>query len=410
MKSILFISEYFYPKIQGGGEINLLLLSKALAKKGIKVTVLTSWFPGTKKKEILNGVNILRLTQTGSSTSSILSNIKRATVYEKSALKATKRLLKHHDIDIIHLIGSSIGLAKNLKQTKIPIVATIESYIALCPKGDFLCQTKTDTSRWSFIKYIKCLLNADEIGKVKNNFYIKYNPIFWLISYKRFLHLENGLKNSKLIAISKFVKNILKNNYNKHSTIIPNFVDIKSFKTIKRRNKKPVVTYLGTLAEHKGPHVLLKAIEDLDCAVKFYGAGPLKKELEQTINKNGFDAEIKSPVHYHEVPKIYSQADIVVFPSLWPEPFGRIAIESLASGTPVIGSSSGAIPETIPPGTGILVEPGNIKQLHDSLQLLLAHPKWRKERGEKGRTFTKKHYEKDVVVKKLIKYYKEIIS
>ena len=48
---VLFVSEYYPPKIMGGGEINLELLATALTKKGVEVLVLTSRHPGLKRVE-----------------------------------------------------------------------------------------------------------------------------------------------------------------------------------------------------------------------------------------------------------------------------------------------------------------------------------------------------------------------
>lgn len=404
MANVLFISEYFWPVVQGGGEVNLQLLSKALAKRGINVTVLTSWFPGLKRHEEADGVTIIRQLKTGRSVNSVFGNMSRFFMFERSIIKAVKVILARKRFDAVHLIGSALGAAGGIsKIADIKIFATIESYIAMCPKGDFLCGNETETSRWSFGKFVKCLLASDEIGKV-NSAALKYNPLFWLLAYRRFTHLESNLKHAKLIAISKFVHNLLKKNYNLESEIVPNFVEVPE-KVRRKRTEAPIVTYLGALAEHKGAKVLVTAAKGLRCKVHIYGAGPIRRKLEVMIKKLGVDVKIFDPVPAEKVPEIYSSAAIVVFPSLWPEPFGRIAIEALSYGVPVVASDIGGIKETVPPGTGILVEAGNVKKMHDAIAMLLAHPKWRKERGERGREFAEKNYSEKKVIKKMLDVY-----
>ena len=55
---ILIVSEYFHPKIMGGGEINLFLIAKSLVQKGAVVYLLTSYFPGLKKYEEIDGIKV----------------------------------------------------------------------------------------------------------------------------------------------------------------------------------------------------------------------------------------------------------------------------------------------------------------------------------------------------------------
>lgn len=411
MVSVLFISEYFPPVVQGGGEINLSLVGAALAESGAEVTVLTSWFPGLLREERVNGVKVLRWLKTGRSVGSVLGNVKRGLFFERSVVSAVTGLVNTQRCDVIHLIGSALGCAGKLKKiVAAPLVATVESYIALCPKGDFLCGRQVDVSRWSFWHFVRCLLRSDEIGKMKNHFYIKYNPLFWFLSYRRFAHLERNLRAVRLVAISRFVQDILKGQYGLDSIVVPNFIDGDMFQRKKMKNEKSVVAYLGALAEHKGPQVLLNAVVGLDCRVEMYGDGPLKEELLHFIKEKKLDAEINAPVPYDTVPEIYARADIVVFPSLWPEPFGRIAIEALAAGVPVVASRIGGIEETVPPGTGILVEPGDVKKLRNALQLLLERPAGREEQGMRGRDFAKENYSKNTIVACFVDFYAHVGS
>ena len=410
MRSILFVAEYFPPIVQGGGEVNLSLLSQALAERGFRVMVLTSWFPGLPREESVNGVTIVRQLRTGRSVGGLFGNVVRSLFFEASVFRGVEMLLKKQRFDVIHLIGSSLGCAERLRRlTAVPLAATVESYIALCPKGDFLCGTSIDMSRWSFGTFVRCLLSSQEIGKMKNRFFLKYNPFFWLAGYSRFAHLERNLRFVSLIAVSRFVRDVLKKNNGLESAVVPNFIDIAAFRKPQLRsmapNRKPVVVYLGALAEHKGPQVLLEAAVGLDCRVELHGDGPLRERLRAFIAQHGLDAEIYAPVPYEQVPPIYARADLVAFPSLWPEPFGRIAIEALAAGVPIVASAIGGIEETVPRGAGILIEPGNSSRLRNALRFLLEHPAAQRRRSANGRAFFVRTYSKGAVVKKLINLY-----
>ena len=125
------------------------------------------------------------------------------------------------------------------------------------------------------------------------------------------------------------------------------------------------------MTKFKGPQILLQAVKGLNCRCRLYGEGPLKEELQQFIDKNGLDAKIYPPVPYDQVPQLYADSDIIVFPSIWPEPFGRISIEAMAAGKPVIGSAVGGIKETIESGKGILVKPGDVGGLNGAIKDLI---------------------------------------
>ena len=122
----------------------------------------------------------------------------------------------------------------------------------------------------------------------------------------------------------------------------------------------------------------------------------MKEELQHIIQQKHLNATIHSPVSYHHVPSLYANADIVVFPSLWPEPFGRIAIEAMAAGKPVIGTRIGGIKETVEQGAGILVLPGSAEQLHAAIQQLIENPSLRTKMGIAGKKHAEKYNEPNI--------------
>ncbi len=393
---ILFVSEYFHPKIMGGGEINLFLLAKSLAKKGFNVHILTSRLKGYKADETFQGIHIHRKLRTGTGVTGIKDNLVRSLLFPISIQAEIKRL---GSFDIVHFIGSSVLAAET------GCVATVESYPALCPKGDLLYGAKACSHSCSFSLFLGCLLDSDEIGKIKNRFYLKYNPAFWSYVYSYYKRLNGSLKKCNLIAISDYVRSRLRKHGLKSKTI-PNMVEFNRFYSSKKKNKKTKIIYLGSLTEYKGPHVLLQAAKGLDCSIDLYGEGILKTELLKIIKKNKLDAKIHQPVDYSMVPKIYAGSDIVVFPSIWPEPFGRIAIEAMASSKPVIASEIGAIPEIVK-NAGILVKPGDIDGLRKAIIRLIKNKNIRTYLGNKGRKIAKR-YSVESVTRQIIEYYKKI--
>jgi len=405
--NILFVSEHYKHNVQGGGEINLALLCEALAEQGHGVHVLTS---GKKCIEKINGVTVYCTVKTGA-VDTVFGNIQRSVVFPRSLLNAIHELLQKQPFDVIHFVGSTLQAAPSVRKlTSTPLVATVESFLALCPKGDFLCGESVDVSKWSFLKFILCLLQSQEIGKLNNKWHLRYNPLFLVSAYRRFITMKKGLFSVHPIAISQFVQGLLEQFYGIQSTVVPNFIDVDSFQRVKptlRTEHKPVVLYLGSLTKYKGALVLLQAVVGLDCITRIYGDGPLKPQLLDFIKEHHLDAAIYSPVPYSGIPQIYADSDIVVFPSLWPEPFGRIAIEAMAAGKPVIGSDIGGISETLK-DAGVLVEPGDVDELRSALKKLLEDKNLRTKISMKAKKRALL-YSKEKVLKQLVDVYHRML-
>jgi len=246
---------------------------------------------------------------------------------------------------------------------------------------------------------------------MKNEWYLKFNAPALTYVYQHYRRLNKALEHCSLIAISAYVQNLLRQQGHE-STVIPNALPVKNFKILNKNkeNARTKILYLGSLIKSKGAQVLAEAVQGLDCDVELYGEGILQKELEQKIRKYTLPITIHPQVPYAEIPSLYAQADIVVFPSIWPEPFGRIAIEAMAAGKPVIGSAVGGIKETITRGTGILVNPGDAEQLREAIIVLMHNQRLRKEMGKKGREVVADLYAEEKVAKKLIALYGQKIS
>ncbi|MDP3639752.1 MAG: glycosyltransferase family 4 protein [Nanoarchaeota archaeon] len=370
---VLFVSEYFPPKVLGGGEINLAQLTKGLAQSGVEVAVLTGYFSGLAKEELVGQVRVYRRLRTGATPHSLWSNVQRLTLFPGSVAKEVRRLSLEFQPDVIHFIGTSLIAAPKLRGLKKPLFATIESYPALCPKGDRFYKGRQECKQvCSLGKFFSCQRASSEIGKMKNGWFVKYNPFLLLVIYHYYQRLRQALSSCHLIAISTYVQNVL-SQHGHYSTVIGNAFDATLFQRKLKKKKgtkeghKPIVLYLGSLLRSKGPQVFLQAAKGLDCRCELYGAGPLQKELQRYIDENKLDAVIYPPVSPEKIPEVYATADIVVYPSLWPEPFGRIPLEARMAGVPVIASAIGGITETTMSGI-TFVTPANTKDLREALQ------------------------------------------
>ena len=136
------------------------------------------------------------------------------------------------------------------------------------------------------------------------------------------------------------------------------------------------VGYVGRFERHKGVHVLLDALADVPGAsLDLIGAGPDQPALEAQIR----DADLGDRVHIRgfvaqdELADYYRSIDVLAVPSLdtpgWIEQFGRVAVEAMACGVPVVASASGSLIEVVG-DAGALPPPGDARALAAALRSL----------------------------------------
>ncbi len=153
-----------------------------------------------------------------------------------------------------------------------------------------------------------------------------------------------------------------------------------------------IIGYLGRLVEEKGVDLLLEAVAGLAGAwrVHILGSGPAQAGLEAQARRLGladrvsFDVWIPSS----RLPDYYRRLDVLVLPSRtrpnWKEQFGRVLVEAMACGVPVIGSDCGEIPHVIGEA-GLIFPEGRADRLQAHLACLLADPPLRADLARRGR-------------------------
>lgn len=110
------------------------------------------------------------------------------------------------------------------------------------------------------------------------------------------------------------------------------------------------IVYAGRFDPRKGPDVVIRALAHLpgDAHVGLYGrgGGPERRRLELLAADLGVADRVSfGEVDRPELARVYRDADVVVFPSEWEEPFGLVPVEAMACGTPVVATASGGSAE-----------------------------------------------------------------
>ena len=156
----------------------------------------------------------------------------------------------------------------------------------------------------------------------------------------------------------------------------------------------PLVAYVGRMSREKDLEVLVEVMRGLRDRVPgvrlaMVGSGPHRAGLERLLDPahTVFTGYLSGP----ELAAAYASVDAFAFPSTT-ETLGLVALESMASGVPVVGARAGGIPFVIDDGgTGFLVDPGDTAGWVDRLALLLTDPGRRAALGAAARTEAERH-------------------
>lgn len=180
------------------------------------------------------------------------------------------------------------------------------------------------------------------------------------------------------------------------------WVDLGKFKKVVGAKKKLgwkgyTVLYVGRLVNEKGVKVLLNSAKDWseNISLKIIGTGPLEASVREHVSRNG-NMEYIGSVDNDKLPVYYSAADVLIVPSIHKEGFGRVILESLACGVPVIGSNMGAILEAMDESVGILVKPTKL-EIAKAVEFLYKNRRRLEYYSKNARRFAQRRYsEKNV--------------
>ena len=134
-------------------------------------------------------------------------------------------------------------------------------------------------------------------------------------------------------------------------------------------------------------------------------------DLRGMIETHGLTDNVHLRGHWEDMPAAYDWADVVVSASTRPEAFGRVAVEAMAMGRPVVASAHGGALETVEDAvTGRLVPPGDTRALADALSDLARDPDARARLGAAGRARARERFSVEAMTSATLSVYKGLLN
>jgi glycosyltransferase involved in cell wall biosynthesis len=168
----------------------------------------------------------------------------------------------------------------------------------------------------------------------------------------------------------------------------------------------PVVGVFSRLAPWKGQHVLLEALGSLPGVhgvvvgeALFEGDKAYAEELFGAVRRLGLDGRVHFLGFRKDIPRLLRMCDVVAHTSIAPEPFGRVIVEGMLAGRPVVATRAGGVVEIIEDGrTGRLVPPGDAAALAEALRAVLGDGERTRSMAEDGRRAARERFSLDAML------------
>ena len=317
MKILIFNTLYF-PNFIGGAEKSVQNLAEKFKDKGHDVVVVST----TDKSDYSNYVNGVLVYYINTENiywgfNDDLHSFIKKTIwhafdsYNIFISKKIRSILKNEKPDIVHtnnISGFSANVWNIISELGIKIVHTLRDYHLLCPNVTMYKNGKN---------CIKQCATCRVYSMPKKKISSRVNALVGISDYILEKHLEMG-----------YFKNIVSQN------VIGNEI---------------VFGFIGQLTESKGVKLLLSVFNKL----KHYSnwelviAGKGDEEFTMLL-KDNYGSERVVFIGKVQPQEFYSKIDVLVVPSLWQEPFGRVVVEGLKHKKMVIGSKRGGIIDLFP--------------------------------------------------------------
>ncbi len=205
--------------------------------------------------------------------------------------------------------------------------------------------------------------------------------------------------------------------------VIPNFVDVERYRPERRdpalrtRYAEPeekLLVHVSNFREVKRVvdvvRVFARVARRLPARLLMVGTGPDRVQAEEELARLGLAERASFVGPVGEVPELIAIGDLFILPSL-SESFGLAALESLASGVPVIATRTGGLPELIEDGvSGVLAEVAAVDEMGERAIELLSDPVRHRAMALAGRERAMARFPRGETVGRYIAYYEEVAA
>ncbi len=361
---ILVVSNLYPPHYVGGYELHCQAVVEALRSRGHSVTVLTSDHGSDQTSEAVTEKNVLRSLRVHGLFGHPFLGILQLCALELHNNQTLVSTIRQTEPDLVYIWNFS-GLSKSmlltLQRLGLPVVyAVCDFWVARSETADVWLRwwNRRDTqfkqrllrTLWTWTGRRRACQKLIPTNSVQH------------LQFQRIHFCSQALRDSTAAEGFKV----------QHAAIIYCPLNIEKFSAKPRPASHPLqrLLYAGRLNEEKGIMTALRAMtfvrDKFAGHLSVYGRGEpaYEKKLISFVCENKLPVTFNSLLNPDQMPTIYQSHDALLFTSEWNEPFALTPIEAMASGLPVIGTTTGGSAELFRHGENALTfSAGNAEEL-----------------------------------------------
>ncbi|MGG1661643.1 1,4-alpha-glucan branching protein domain-containing protein [Brevibacillus sp. NRS-1366] len=382
---VLMLSWEFPPHVVGGLGRAVYDLSRHLVRQGIEVHVLTGSSDCVAKQEMMDSVHVHRLpTYIPAEQEDFMQWIFQLNL---AMVDAVEGLMSNgFQADVIHAHDWLVNWAavELKRRLSIPLITTIHALEHGRHQG-------IHTPMQHRIHECERMLTAASDRVLVCSHYM-------------------GQEVMRLFSVAQEKLSVI---YNGVEAVAAREGDLQQLRQELGLGDGPILFFVGRLVREKGVHLLVEAVVRLAGAypalkLVIAGKGPMEADLKRLAVQMGVADRVLFLGFVDDVRRnqLFCLADVAVFPSLY-EPFGIVALEAMAFGTPLLVADTGGLREIVRHGeNGATMYTGDVESLVNQLHWMLGNPDRRYQMAKAAENDVRQHYDWAYLARKTIEEYR----
>ncbi|HEY6642228.1 glycosyltransferase family 4 protein [Povalibacter sp.] len=354
---VLFVSTLYAPNEKGGAERTVRILAESLVAHGHEAVVISLAPDGVARQGEVNGVRTYYVPLANlfwKQSEAGRSRLERMSwhfidAYNPVMARRVRRILQQERPDVVqtgNLQGFSVSLWRTVRRLDIPLVQMLHDYYLGCPKCTMVSGTRNCARQCGMCR----------VYATPRRMYSNLPAAVISLSRRMLTRLEDTGLFSEV----------------RHKVIIHganNACVVPTPRSNKPSGSPIVVGYLGRMENTKGIEVLLDAVKRLPPSKVTVLLGGTGDEAYVDGLRRAYPQSNVEFLGFVRPAEFLERIDLLVVPSVWEEPLGRVIYEAYAHGVPSIVANVGGMPEIVDEGrTGFIYPPADSSYLAGLLQ------------------------------------------
>lgn len=350
----ILIATDAFPPISGGSGWSTYELARGLRARGHDIFVVRTYSERDPIPGDYDGFAVTGFPAFAPPIPFLRNYVRNERLYERLS-RYLAGVIRNEKIDLIHaqhvLTGPPSVMAA--QHTGIPSVCTVRDYWPVCYWGDVLADPGKGVvcPGCSAGAMTRCLRPRTGLA--------------WPATLPMIPYMRANLRRKQatiaeadvIVAVSAHVAAALRERApelgRSRIEAIPNGVDVPGVRAdadaTARPISEPYALFVGKLATNKGAHTLVDvaAMANLEIPLVVIGDGPERGSIEQAAKATGRDIRVMGWKDRREVFQWLRHAQLLIFPSVWPEPLSRVLIEASALSVPIAAVNTGGTADIV---------------------------------------------------------------